>query len=82
MKTSGTVLGPRYDPYRVETESSGQRCVKLAKAGEFVEFTAAAEANALVIRYSLPDAPDGGGTDSRLSPFVNGTATGTAAIRP
>lgn len=80
MKTSGTVLGPRYDPYRVETESSGQRCVKLAKAGEFVEFTAAAEANALVIRYSLPDAPDGGGTDSRLSLFVNGQLVRTLPL--
>jgi hypothetical protein len=80
MKTSGTVLGPRYDPYRVETESSGQRCVKLAAAGDFVEFAAVAAANALVIRYSLPDAPGGGGTDSRLSLFVNGQLVRTLSL--
>ena len=56
MKSTGLVLGPKYDPNRVETEASGQKCVQLVAAGEFVEFSAAADANALVIRYSLPDA--------------------------
>src|ERR1019366_4200204 len=41
-------------------------------AGEFVEFTAAANANALVIRYSLPDAKEGGGTNTSLDLFING----------
>ncbi len=72
MKTSGLVLGPRYDPNVVETESSGQRCVKLEADGEFVEFTAEAKANALVIRYSLPDAKEGGGTRAELDLYVNG----------
>jgi hypothetical protein len=40
MKTTGVVLGPKYDPNLVETESSGQKCVKLVGAGEYVEFTA------------------------------------------
>src|SRR5208283_2890358 len=44
MKTTGLVLGPRYDPNLVETESSGQRCVTLVAAGEFLQFTAAADA--------------------------------------
>jgi len=72
MKSTGLVLGPKYDPNLVETESSGQKCVKLVAAGEFVEFTAAANANALVIRYSLPDAKEGGGTNSSLDLFING----------
>ncbi len=59
MHTTGTVLGPSYEPYRVETESSGQRCVKLAAKGEFVEFRAPVQANSLVIRYSLPDKREG-----------------------
>src|SRR5882757_4973774 len=66
MHTTGTVLGPQYAPYLLETESSGQKCVKLAAAGEYVEFAAVAEANALVIRYSLPDSRDGGGTQASL----------------
>lgn len=71
MKTSGTVLGPKYAPFQVETEASHQKCVKLGAAGEFVEFTAAARANALVIRYHLPDSKDGGGVNSTLSLLVN-----------
>lgn len=71
-RTTGAVLGPKYDPWLVETESSGQRCVKLAVAGQYVEFTAKAAANALVVRYCLPDAPAGGGLDAALSLHVDG----------
>jgi len=72
MKTTGTVLGPKYAPYLVETESSGQKCVKLVAAGEYVEFTAQSPANAMVVRYSLPDATNGGGINSTLSLYQNG----------
>jgi hypothetical protein len=72
MRTTGEKLGPRYDPWQVETESSGQRCVKLSAAGQYVEFTAQAPANALVVRYSLPDAPHGGGRDASLSLYLEG----------
>jgi len=72
MKTTGAKLGPEYGPHLVETESSGQKCVKLAAPGQFVEFTANAAANAMVVRYSLPDSPTGGGLDSTLSLYLNG----------
>src|SRR5258706_435684 len=61
MRTNGTVLGPGYAPNTIETESSAQRCVRIASADEFVEFTAPVAANALVVRFNLPDAPQGGG---------------------
>ncbi|MDB6169303.1 MAG: parallel beta-helix repeat [Verrucomicrobia bacterium] len=80
MKTTGRVLGPRYDPHLVETEASGQKCVKLAAPGDFVEFSAAATANALVIRYSLLDAKEGGGTATNLELFINGNAVRTLAL--
>ncbi|MBC7486826.1 MAG: hypothetical protein H7282_08745, partial [Cytophagaceae bacterium] len=38
MKPTGTVLGPKYTAHQVETESSGQKCVKLTKAGQNVSF--------------------------------------------
>src|ERR1700722_4446548 len=47
MKTTGTVLGPKYEPFLVETESSGQKCVKLDTAGEYVEFRVESPANAM-----------------------------------
>ena len=71
MRTTGAVLGPKYDPNQVETESSGQKCVRL-EAAQYVEFTAAAGANALVVRYSLPDAAGGGGTSSSIELSING----------
>src|ERR1039458_6751865 len=72
MTTTGTILGPKYDPYLVETESSGQKCVKLAAVGQYVEFAAKATANAIVVRYSLPDSRDGSGFNSTLSLYLNG----------
>ena len=74
MRGDGTVLGPEYGPHRLETESSGQRCVRLDRAGGHLEFTAEAEYNSLVIRFHLPDAPAGGGTATTLRVLVNGRA--------
>ncbi|GGB05489.1 hypothetical protein GCM10011511_31040 [Puia dinghuensis] len=72
MTTTGSVLGPKYGPYQVETESSGQRCVKLTAKGQYLEFAAIAPANSLVIRYSLQDGPAGEGLSARLSIYKNG----------
>ena len=71
MKSTGTILGPKYGPFLVEMESSGQTCVKLA-AGNYVEFAVQAPANAMVVRYCLPDSHDGGGINSTLSLYQNG----------
>jgi len=80
MKTNGVVLGPRYALHLVETESSGQKCVQLTELGSFVEFVAAAKANALVVRYSLPDSKEGGGVESSLALLINGKEVGTLAL--
>ncbi|EDY81124.1 hypothetical protein VDG1235_741 [Verrucomicrobiia bacterium DG1235] len=71
MRTSGTVVGPNYAPHTIETESSAQQYVKLGEQGEFIEFDATVDANALIVRFSLPDAPKGGGTKSELTVSVN-----------
>jgi hypothetical protein len=71
MKTTGTVKGPAYGPFLVENESSNQTCVEL-KTGEHVAFTVTAPANALVVRFSLPDAPDGSGHSDTLVLSRNG----------
>jgi hypothetical protein len=71
MKTTGTVLGPKYAPFLVETESSHQKCVKLSVAGEYVEFTVRSAANAMVVRYCLPDSQEGDGLNSTITLFQN-----------
>jgi len=72
MRTTGKVIGPAYDPYQVETESSGQRAVLLRSQNEYVEFTAVAPANSIVIRYSVPDGKDGKGLPYALKLSVYG----------
>ena len=72
MVTTGKVLGPNYGPNVVEAESSGQKCVTL-NSNEYVEFESQSAANAMVVRYSLPDADTGGGLDSSLNLYQNGS---------
>jgi hypothetical protein len=78
MHTTGIILGPSYGPYQVETESSGQQCVKLRANGQFVEFTATGHAAAMVIRYSLPD----NGRKSGLGIYINGKLVRQVEISP
>jgi hypothetical protein len=72
MKTTGKVMGPRYAPFLIETESSNQKFVKLAAAGEYVEFTVKSPANAMVVRYCLPDTENGNGLSTTLDLYQNG----------
>jgi len=72
MATTGVVLGPQYGPNVVASESSGRKCVQLNATGQYVEFTAQSAANAIVVRYSVPDSADGVGTDSTISLYQNG----------
>ena len=72
MATTGTILGPRYYPHFVASESSGRKCVQLNAAGQYIEFTAQSDANAIVVRYSVPDTADGAGTNYTLSLYTNG----------
>jgi hypothetical protein len=65
-------MGPKYEPYHVETESSGQKCVKLSQKGQYVEFTSSVNANSMVIRYCLPDSQEGNGQSSTVAILKNG----------
>jgi hypothetical protein len=68
---TGTVIGPDRRAYTLPAEASGRRAVKLTP-GQYVEFTLPAAANAINVRYSLPDAPNGGGITAPLSVTVGG----------
>ncbi|WP_448320932.1 glycosyl hydrolase family 28-related protein [Streptomyces sp. CO7] len=70
-RTTGTVLGPDRTAYTLPSEASGRSAVKLLK-GQHVEFTLPAAANAITVRYSIPDAPDGGGITAPLDVTVDG----------
>ncbi|WTZ06160.1 right-handed parallel beta-helix repeat-containing protein [Micromonospora sp. NBC_01392] len=64
-RTTGTVIGPDRSAYTLAGEASGRRAVRLLP-GQHVEFTLPRATNALTVRYSIPDAPGGGGITAPL----------------
>lgn len=71
-RTTGQVRGPSRVYYSPESESSGRRYVRLESEGQFVEFTAIQSGEGLVVRYSIPDTPEGDGQNATLSLYRNG----------
>ncbi|MFJ8686631.1 discoidin domain-containing protein [Micromonospora wenchangensis] len=66
------VIGPNRTIGDLAGEASGRRAVTLNTTGAYVEWTTRSAANALVTRFSIPDAPGGGGIDATLNVYVNG----------
>ncbi|MFE3904867.1 discoidin domain-containing protein [Streptomyces sp. NPDC059153] len=66
------VVGPNRTVGDIAGEASGRRAVDLDATGEYVEFTTRAPSNTLVTRFSIPDAPGGGGIDSTINVYVDG----------
>ncbi|MFC4120743.1 CARDB domain-containing protein [Nonomuraea zeae] len=54
------------------TESSGRKSVRLNSTGQYVEFTSVNQANSIVVRNSIPDAPGGGGIEATISLYADG----------
>jgi hypothetical protein len=55
--TNGSTVGPDRAFTHLAAEATGRRAVHLA-AGQFAEFVLTAPANAVDLRYSIPDGPD------------------------
>jgi hypothetical protein len=68
-----SVIGPNRTIGDLAGEASGRRAVTLNSTGAYVEWTTKAPTNTLVTRVSIPDSAGGGGTNSSLSIYVNGT---------
>jgi hypothetical protein len=71
--TNGVLVGPDRTFGTIASESSGRRAVRLEATGQFVEFTSTQRANAIVVRFVIPDAPAGGGLSATLNLYVGGT---------
>jgi hypothetical protein len=75
-KCSGSIIGPDHTSYssapHLATEASGRKACQLTKEGDYVSFTLQQPANAMSLRYSIPDAAAGGGLFSTLQLSVNG----------
>jgi hypothetical protein len=66
------VVGPNRTIGDLAGEASGRKAVTLNSTGSYVEWTTKASTNTLVTRFSIPDAPGGGGTTATLDIYVNG----------
>ena len=69
---TGERIGPGREAYTLPAEASGRTAVRLSQPGQYVEFTLSRPANALTLRYSIPDAPGGGGIDAPLDVVLDG----------
>jgi Pectate lyase superfamily protein len=77
--TNGTVIGPSREAYTLPAEASGRSAVQLAP-GQHVEFTLPDAANAITVRYSIPDAPGGGGITAPLDVRVGDSPKQTMTL--
>ncbi|MFE4667236.1 discoidin domain-containing protein [Streptomyces sp. NPDC056716] len=66
-------VGPNRTIGDIAGEASGRKAVTLNNTGNYVEWTTKEPTNTLVTRFSIPDAAGGGGIDSTLNVYVNGT---------
>jgi hypothetical protein len=78
--TNGTIIGFDTTAYTLAAEASGRRAVKLAAPGQFVEFTLTRPANAITLRYAIPDAAAGGGIEAPLTLSLKGKRLSTLTL--
>lgn len=74
-QTNAAVIGPsreKWDANHIEAEAIGRKAVRLDKTGDYVAWKTTAAANSIVVRFSIPDAPGGGGIDATIGLYVNG----------
>src|SRR6476659_6334596 len=79
--TNGTILPFDTSASTLSGEASGRTAVKLVP-GQYVAFTLTEPANAVTIRYAIPDAPTGGGIDAPLTVDVDHHGDGHGNTHP
>ncbi|MBI9049694.1 MAG: hypothetical protein JEZ00_09760 [Anaerolineaceae bacterium] len=70
--TNAEILAPDRTFGTFSAESSGRSAVKITEVGQYVQLSSLADANAIVVRYIIPDSEDGMGQDATISLYVNG----------
>jgi hypothetical protein len=68
---NGQIIGNDRHYGVLSSEASQRRAVQLNAVGQYVEFTMPIQANSIVVRYSIPDSPDGKGRDAPIDLYVN-----------
>lgn len=79
-KVKGTVIGPDRAYGTLAAEAVGRQAVRLEEQGQYVEFKLTKPANALNLRFSIPDSADGQGRDATLGVYVKGKRIESLAL--
>jgi hypothetical protein len=79
-ETNGTIISPDRTWFTLASEASGRSAVQLTNPGDYVDFTLTQDANAINVRYAIPDAPNGGGITAPLNVSVDGLHTKTMTL--
>ena len=74
---NGEPIGPGRSFTSLASEASGRRAILLKGRGRYVEFTLAAPANAVSVRYAIPDGADGKGMDATLGIYAGQARIGS-----
>ncbi|GLX67759.1 S-layer homology domain-containing protein [Paenibacillus glycanilyticus] len=74
--TNGTLIEEDRTFKTFASEASGREAVQLDETGQYVEFTTTEQANALTMRYIIPDSVNGDGEDHTLTLYINGQKQG------
>ncbi|HEX3696517.1 MAG TPA: glycosyl hydrolase family 28-related protein [Polyangia bacterium] len=78
--TDGVTIGPSRTFGDIAAEASGRRAVKLQASGQKITFKIEHATNSMVVRYAIPDAPNGGGAAATLGLYINGVRKSSLAL--
>jgi Pectate lyase superfamily protein len=79
-RTNGRRVGPDRAFTTLAAEASGRQAVLLQDPGDYVEFVLSAAANALTVRYAVPDGPEGEPVDTTLGIYAQGHRIAELAV--
>ncbi len=78
--TDGVQLGSDRRFGQLAAEASGRRAVRIDRGVHSIAFTLDRPANAITLRYAIPDAAAGGGIDGSIGLFVAGERIASLAL--
>lgn len=82
--TTNAVVLPKnrtkWDKNFIQAEAIGRSAVRLDQTGHFVAIKSLNPANSVVVRYSIPDAPNGGGIDATLGLYIDNVRVKTLQL--
>lgn len=67
QETNAQVVTDETAYFTPGSEASGKSYVRMEKTGDNISFVTTAECDSLIIRFSIPDSPEGGGREESLT---------------